>query len=365
MRTMLALLVFALTLTCATSAQPPRDDHGNALAALGEVQTAVVAIVRIEDGNETGRIAYQGAARRALNAVNGALSYVDTMLDQRATPRWQPAVEGAKVNLLEAQENLKDAIAEHEMEDYQTDLTRTLASLALAVGRPSQDGVLGGLSGALANTDLAVPAGAIRVDGCSAPTRSPAYGVVAGRLVYVALPRAAAAAQIPLNLDVRSVTVHGGDIVLYTVHASACKRQRTREVAMTTRSVPPLYTATQAHAGKIVYARYCLQCHGADLQGTAGPAVAGTEFLKNAKFDGWTMSDVRTTVFLNMPFSNPGSLTPKQYADVMAFLLASSCYPAGATPFPQTVRASFASISIGPISGVHATNPKIGTCAVK
>ncbi|MGB6060216.1 MAG: hypothetical protein WBG27_00830, partial [Candidatus Aquilonibacter sp.] len=216
MRTMFALLVFALALTCATRAQPLRDDHGNALAALADVQTAVAAIVRIEDGNEVGRIAYQGAARRARNAVGDALSHVDRMLDQSATPRWQPAVEGAKVNLLEAEENLKDAIGEHEMEDYQTDLTRALANLGLAVGRPSQDGVLGGLIGALANTDLAVPAGAMRVDGCAMPERSPAYGVVAGQLVYVSLPRAAAAAQTPMNLDVRSIAVHGDDVVLYT-----------------------------------------------------------------------------------------------------------------------------------------------------
>ncbi|HTZ55671.1 MAG TPA: cytochrome c [Candidatus Acidoferrum sp.] len=365
MRTMLALLVFALALTCATRAQPLRDDHGTALAALADVQTALVEIVRIEDGNDVGRSAYQGAARRALDAVSAALSRVDRMLDQLATPRWQPAVEGAKVNLLEAQENLKDAIGDREMEDYQTDLTRALANLGLAVGRPSQDGVLGGLSGALANTDLAVPVGATRVDGCTAPARSPAYGVRAGQLVYVALPRAAAATQIPMNLDVRSVTVRGDDVVLYTAHVSACGRQRTRDIAMSAPSVLPLYTVAQAHAGKIVYTRYCLQCHGADLQGTAGPAVAGTEFLKTAKFDGWTLSDVRTTVFQNMPFSNPGSLTPTQYADVMAFLLASSCYPAGPNPFPQADRASFASIRIGPISGERVTNPKIGTCAVK
>jgi mono/diheme cytochrome c family protein len=130
-------------------------------------------------------------------------------------------------------------------------------------------------------------------------------------------------------------------------------------------ALPALYTAQQAHAGVAVYAHSCLQCHGADLQGTAGPAVAGTAFLKTAKFDGWTLADVRTTVFENMPFSNPGSLTPKQYANVMAFLLASSCYPAGPKPFPQSEQASFASIKLGPITGVRATHPKVGTCAVK
>ena len=129
-----------------------------------------------------------------------------------------------------------DAIGEREMEDYQTDLTRALANLGLAVGRPSQDGVLGGLSGALANTELGVPAGALRVAGCSVPARAPAYGLVSGQLVYVALPRAAAAAQLPSNLDVRSIVVRGDDVVLYTARAAACRaaayaRHRSARVA--------------------------------------------------------------------------------------------------------------------------------------
>ena len=45
---------------------------------------------------------------------------------------------------------------------------------------------------------------------------------------------------------------------------------------------------------------------------------------------------MRTTVFENMPFSNPGSLTPEQYANVLAFLLASNCFSAGPQPFPKT-----------------------------
>jgi mono/diheme cytochrome c family protein len=114
-----------------------------------------------------------------------------------------------------------------------------------------------------------------------------------------------------------------------------------------------------------VYLRYCLQCHGANLQGTAGPAVAGTEFLKTAKFDGWTLADVRTTVFQNMPFSNPGSLTPTQYANVIAFLLGSSCFPPGSKPFPQADQSWFASIKLGPLTGDKPTNPKLGTCTVK
>jgi len=365
MRAILALLVFALTLTSVTSAQPGRDDHGSALAALADVQTAVGDIVRIENGDSVGRAAYRDAAQHARSAIILAVGHVDRMLDQSATPRWQPAVEGAKANLLAAEENLNDASGEREIEDYQIDLTRALANIGLAVGRPAQDGVLGGLSGALANTDLAIPAGAARASGCSMPTQAPAYGVLAGQLIYVALPRAAAAAEIPANLDVRSVVVRGDEIVLYTTHLGACRLQGTRDTVAASASLPALYTAQQAHAGAAVYAHYCLQCHGTDLQGTAGPAVAGTEFLKTAKFDGWSLADVRATVFENMPFSNPGSLTPKQYADVMAFLLASSCYPAGTKPFPQSNQASFAAVKLAPIAGIKPAHPKIGTCTVK
>jgi len=365
MRTIAAVLVVVFALNATANAKSSRDDHGDAIAALAGLQSAVAEIVHIEDSYAVGRTAYRNAARPARGAVSGALDRVNHLLDQVATPPWQPAVEGTKVNLLEAQENLNDALGERELDDYRFDLTRALASLALAIGRPSQDGVLGGLSGALANTELAVPAGAVRVAGCGVPARAPAYGINAGALVYVALPRAAAAARVPANLAIRSVAVRGDEIVLYTAHAATCKLQRAHDVAAATPAMPMLYTAAQAHAGKIVYVRHCLQCHGTDLQGTAGPAVAGTDFLKTAKFDGWTLRDVRTTVFENMPFSDPGSLSAQQYADVMAFLLASSCYPAGTKPFPQSDQASFASIKLGPMSGVRATNPKNGTCAVK
>ncbi len=387
-RTLIAGLAFVLAFMWSAGAQPARNDHGDAIAAMGDIHAVVGEIVHIEDGSAIGRTAYVRAAHRALNALVGradngyvgsygdpgdgigALGHVDHMLDQIATLRWTPAVEGAKANVLAAAQNLQDAIGEHEMDEYEIDLTRALANLALVVGRPSQEGVLGGLSGALAHTDLAVPAGAERVSGCGLPARLPAYGVAGGRLLYVALPRSAAASGIPAGLDIHQVVVRGNDVVLFTrdgAGSMACRtasrRERTADV--THRALPALYTTAQAHAGAVVYAGHCLQCHGANLQGTAGPAVAGTEFLKTAQYDGWTLHDVRTTVFENMPFSDPGSLTPKQYADVTAFLLASSCFPAGAKPFPQADQASLSSIKLAPLRGVKPTNAKLGTCSVK
>jgi mono/diheme cytochrome c family protein len=169
--------------------------------------------------------------------------------------------------------------------------------------------------------------------------------------------------------------VDGSTLLLYTRPeseiATLCRQashprlQRTRDVVVTASVATPPFTAAQAHAGIAIYRQYCLQCHGADLQGTAGPSVAGKDFLATAKSDSWHVSDMRTTIFENMPFSNPGSLTPQQYANVMAFLLASSCYPAGKTPFPTAAAPALSKIPLGPVTGAHPTNPKLATCAVK
>ena len=384
---LLAAVVLALHGTA--SALPPPDDHASALAALADVRASTAEIVRIEDGYAVGHAAYVRAAHRALNALVGqrddgyvasfgdpgdtigTLGHLDGMLDRNGTSRWTPAIEGAKANVLAAAENLQSALHEKEMEDYQADLTRTLASLALVAGNASEEGVFGGVRGALANTTLGVPRGARSASACALPAHGPAYGVVAGRLAYVALPRRAASTGIPSELSISRVVVSGDDIVMYTYAAraalAACGHaamQRTRAVAHPASNAPP-FTIGQAHLGKAVYLRSCLQCHGANLQGTAGPSVAGTEFLKSAHDNGWTLSDLRTTVFENMPFSNPGSLTPKQYADVMAFLLAANCYRPGTAPFPQTAQPALAKFKIGPIHAIRPTSRALGTCAVK
>jgi polar amino acid transport system substrate-binding protein len=388
MRTIALGLAAVLILGGAAPARSPVDDHASALAALADVRAAVAEIVRIEDGYAVGHGAYLRAAHRAMNALVGrrddgyaksfgdpgdgvgTLGHLDLMLDKAGTSLWTPAVQGAKANVLAAAADLQSALAQKEMEEYQADLTRALASLALVVGRPSQSGVLGGLSGALGNTSLGVPLGALSASGCAAPAHAPAYGV-AGRLAYVALPRSTASAGIPDELSVARVVVQGDAVVLYTHAArdaaalcrSAARLQRTRSVVAAPSKIS--YTVAQARAGAGVYRRYCLQCHGADLQGTAGPSVAGADFLATAQRNKWSLSDLRTTVFENMPFSNPGSLTPKQYADVMAFLLASNCYASGSKPFPQTASASLATVKLAQVARAKPANSKLGTCPAK
>ncbi|HEX3467849.1 MAG TPA: cytochrome c [Candidatus Elarobacter sp.] len=401
MRAIAVALAAALAVGIAPPARAASDDHTGVLAALADVHAAVAEIVRIEDGYAVGHGAYLRAAHRAMNALVGrrddgyarsygdpgdglgALGHLDIVLDKAGTSPWTPAVQGAKINILAAAADLQDAFGEREMEDYQTDLTRALANIALVVGRWTQDGVLGGLSGALASTALAAPPGSRIVSGCGS-VAGPGFGVARGRLTYVALSRDAAATAIPVGLNIDRVAVRGGTVVLYTLPvretAALCggrariqltravtvpRRERTRLVATAAASGAPPFTTAQAHAGAAIYRRYCLQCHSSDLQGSAGPAVAGTEFLTTAAGNKWSLSDMRTTVFENMPFSNPGSLTPAQYANVMAFLLASSCYAPGTQPFPTAATPALAKIKLGPIHGAKPGNAKLGTCPVK
>src|ERR1700733_11498479 len=387
MRTFALCCAAVVALSAASPARPAADDHADALAALADVRAAVGEIVPIGDGSAGGHGAYLRAAHRAMNALVGrrddgyapafgdpgdrvgTLGHLDRMLDKTGSARWAPAVQGAKANVLAAAENLHSALREKQMEDYQADLTRALASLALVAGRASDSGVLGGLSGALANTSLGVPRGAFSASGCAPPARAPAYGVVAERLAYVALPRSTAAAAVPAELGISRVVVQGSDVVLYTYaarEAAVLCREHSRMLRVRAVAAPAVsFTASQARSGSAVYRRSCVQCHAANLQGSAGPAVAGTEFLTTAARNKWTLNDLRTTVFENMPFSNPGSLTPKQYADVTAFLLASNCYPSGPRPFPQQPSPSLAKVKLGPVHGAKPTNAALGTCAVK
>lgn len=125
------------------------------------------------------------------------------------------------------------------------------------------------------------------------------------------------------------------------------------------------YTSAQAHAGSAIFAQNCVSCHGANLQGVAAPAVAGKVFVTQVTGDGWTVADLRNLVVQQMPLNAPGSLSTKQYADVMAYLLASNCYAAGSTPFPKTDDPKLAKVKIHPPYGATPNDAKLGTCRVK
>lgn len=77
------------------------------------------------------------------------------------------------------------------------------------------------------------------------------------------------------------------------------------------------YTPAQARAGATVYAQHCEQCHGASLQGGAGPRLIGANFSKGYP----TSAALHDFIKTQMPANAPGSLSGAQYDDVTAFVL--------------------------------------------
>jgi alcohol dehydrogenase (cytochrome c) len=90
------------------------------------------------------------------------------------------------------------------------------------------------------------------------------------------------------------------------------------------------YTTAQAARGATVYTQYCAQCHGANLQGDAGPSLSG-QALQQA-YGGATAAQLYDFTSRQMPQNAPGTLSQAQYLDVTAYILARNGFPSGAAP---------------------------------
>jgi alcohol dehydrogenase (cytochrome c) len=91
------------------------------------------------------------------------------------------------------------------------------------------------------------------------------------------------------------------------------------------------FTRAQATSGASTYAAQCSQCHGAQLQGGAGPALSGTSFRSSINASYTTAGKLYDFTKKQMPANSPGSLSATQYANVVAFVLSRNGYPAGTT----------------------------------
>ena len=85
-----------------------------------------------------------------------------------------------------------------------------------------------------------------------------------------------------------------------------------------------VYSATQAARGEQTYMSSCVSCHP--------PATyKGAVFLN---WQGRSLGDLLAFLSEKMPKNDPGSLSPKEYTQVMAFLLKLNGMPAGRADLP-------------------------------
>lgn len=106
-----------------------------------------------------------------------------------------------------------------------------------------------------------------------------------------------------------------------------------------------IYSADQAQQGQTLYGTQCASCHGPDLGGAGPmPALAGDAFL--GAWGSQTVDDLFDKIQTTMPATQPGSLTPEQTAQVVAYILSANKFPAGSTSLPSDP-ASLKKIQIG------------------
>lgn len=89
-----------------------------------------------------------------------------------------------------------------------------------------------------------------------------------------------------------------------------------------------VYTEAQAERGQVAYNAECARCHGTQLQGgESAPPLAGIDFLAN--WNGLTVADLFERIRVSMPADRPGRLPREQNADIIAYMLRASEFPAG------------------------------------
>jgi mono/diheme cytochrome c family protein len=85
----------------------------------------------------------------------------------------------------------------------------------------------------------------------------------------------------------------------------------------------------------------CAACHDAKLAGGVGPALAGKDFI--ATWKDKPVGELFVRVKDTMPLTAPGTLTAQQTSDIIAFVLSSNQFPAGASELatdPATMKAA-------------------------
>lgn len=104
------------------------------------------------------------------------------------------------------------------------------------------------------------------------------------------------------------------------------------------------YTEAQATRGVAAFGQSCAGCHVLAAQGRA--PLAGDPFWKS--FSQKTVGDLLEFVTAYMPNGNPRSLTESTYQDIVALILKSNSFPAGAT---ELSRGATADMQIVPKDG--------------
>ena len=116
------------------------------------------------------------------------------------------------------------------------------------------------------------------------------------------------------------MSVRAAAILLLLVPSMSMQAQQART------SRDGVYTDAQATRGSAIYKEKCASCHGPTLSGSLAQPLAGDAFAANW---GGPLSAIVDKIQATMPANAMGTLTRAQSADVLAFMLQASKFPAG------------------------------------
>ena len=97
-----------------------------------------------------------------------------------------------------------------------------------------------------------------------------------------------------------------------------------------------VFTEDQAQRGMATYEQECSQCHLDDLLGDGiAPSLIGAPF--HFRWSDLSVGDMLVAIRTTMPQGAPASLSPRAYADIVAYLLQVNEFPAGDAELPTSV----------------------------
>ena len=93
---------------------------------------------------------------------------------------------------------------------------------------------------------------------------------------------------------------------------------------------PLTFTVAESQDGSRTFHTFCASCHGIALQGASGPPLRGVSF----RWLGQPVGALLAFVAAAMPADNPGTLSARQYREVIAFLAFANGGVPGTEPMP-------------------------------
>jgi mono/diheme cytochrome c family protein len=118
-----------------------------------------------------------------------------------------------------------------------------------------------------------------------------------------------------------------------------------------------VYSAAQAARGEQIYRAQCGECHGPAMEGAIGPPLVGESFLAN--WSARPLAEAVDKIQKTMPFEQPGSLSRRQSADLLAYVLQAGKFPAGPAELGEDALTQivFPTVSVLPAARAAASLP--------